>query len=192
VELERHLGRDVIGYARIETRERWFDDLPADDLTEVSGLGGIRWRALRNLEVELGGGYGQINFHSGQTTPGAVGILQLKGELEGGWRWNAGVTRMLTSDISGFNYAETVGHVGIEKQLGPRTRATIDAFGGQFDNQAPGIGNQKYYAVEAALRRQLTRTLQAGLVFRHWQTEGQGDLNDVTQNRVLLEFKYRR
>jgi len=46
--------------------------------------------------------------------------------------------------------------------------------------------------VEAALRHQLTRTLQGGLVFRHWQTDGQGDLNDVTQNRVLLEFKYRR
>jgi hypothetical protein len=192
VELQHNLGRDLIGYARIETRERWFDDLPADDLTEVSGLGGIRWRALRNLEIELGGGYGQIDFHSGPTTPGAIGILQLKGDFEGGWRWNAGVTRMLTSDISGFNYAETVGHVGIEKQLGPRTRATVDAFGGQFDNQAPGVGNQKYYAVEAALRHQLTRTLQAGLVFRHWKTDGQSDLNDVTQNRVLLEFKYRR
>ncbi|HTF35708.1 MAG TPA: hypothetical protein VK714_18645 [Myxococcota bacterium] len=192
VELQRGMGREVIGYARLTTRERWFDDLPQDDLTEVSGLAGIRWRALRNVEVELGGGYGQIDFHSGPTTPGAIGLLQLKGDLEGGWRWNAGVTRMLTSDISGFNYAETVGHAGLEKQLGPRMRATIDAFGGQFDNQAPGVGNQKYYAVEAALRRQLTRTLQAGLVVRHWQTYGQGDLSNVTQNRVLLEFKYRR
>jgi len=192
VELERALGRDLIGYTRVEIRERWFDDLPADDLTQVSGLGGIRWRALRNLEVELGGGYGQIDFHSGPTTPGAIGILQLKGDFAGGWRWNAGVSRMLTSDISGFNYSETVGHAGIEKQLGPRMRATLDAFGGQFDNQAPGVGNQKYYAVEAALRRQLTRTLQAGLVVRHWQTYGQGDLSDVTQNRVLLEIKYRR
>ncbi|HME72312.1 MAG TPA: hypothetical protein VKM54_20965 [Myxococcota bacterium] len=192
VELQRGMGREVIGYARVTTRERWFDALPQDDLTEVSGLAGIRWRALRNIEVELGGGYGQIDFHSGATTPGAIGLLQLKGDLEGGWRWNAGVTRMLTSDISGFNYAETVGHAGIEKQLGPRMRATVDAFGGQFDNQAPGVGNQKYYAVEAALRRQLTRTLQAGLVVRHWQTYGQGDLSNVTQNRVLLEFKYRR
>jgi len=192
VELQHGLGRDLIGYARVLTRERWFDDLPQDDLTEVSGMGGIRWRASRLAEVELGGGYGQIDFHSGPTKPGAVGLLQVKGDLEGGWHWSAGVTRLLTTEISGFNYAETVGHVGIEKQLGPRMRATLDAFGGQFDNQAPGVGNQKYYAVEAAIRRQLTRTLQSGLLVRHWQTNGQGDLNDVTQNRVMLEFTYRR
>lgn len=192
VELERSLGRNTIGYARVMTRERWFDDLPEDDLTEVSGLAGIRCRALRHVEFELAGGYGQISFHSGPVTPGAIGLLQLKGDLEGGWRWNAGITRMLTSDISGFNYAETVAHAGIEKQLGPRMRATLDALGGQFDNQAPGVGNQKYYAVEAALHRQLTRTIQSGVVFRHWHTDGKGDLSNVTQNRVLLELTYRR
>ena len=45
---------------------------------------------------------------------------------------------------------------------------------------------------ETALKDALAQLEQAGLVFRHWQTDGQGDLSDVTQNRVLLEFKYRR
>jgi hypothetical protein len=192
IELQRGFDRRTIGYARILARDRAYESASNYSFVEVSGLLGLRFRGPAQTELEIAGGYGQLNYRDGPTKPTALGLLELSGVLDGGWRWHAGVSRNFTTDFSIYDYAETSGRVGVEKELGPRTRATVEVSGGQFNSEAPDVGNQTYWAVEAALRRQLNRTMQAGLVFRHWQTHGEGSLRDITQNRVILELKYRR
>ncbi len=192
LELQRGFDRRTVAFARILARDRAYESATEYSFVEFSGLLGLRLRGPAQTELEIAGGYGHLDYRDGPAKPTALGLIELRGALDGGWRWHAGVSRNFTTDFSIYDYAETSGRVGLEKELGPRTRATVEFSGGQFNSEAPDVGNQTYWAVETALRRQLNRTMQAGLVFRHWQTNGDGSLHDVTQNRVILELKYRR
>jgi hypothetical protein len=191
-ELQRGFGRRTTAYLRALARERWFDELPESDFSEVAGLAGVRVRGPARTEIELAGGYGRLDYAEGGPTPHVLGLAQVRGTVGAGWRWSGGIQRRFTGDVTGNEFVENTARVSLERQLGARTQLRIAAYGGMTDDHARNGQDLEWVGAELGIRRQITRHVQAGLVFRHWRSDGSLPKDSVRQNRVTLELYYRR
>jgi hypothetical protein len=120
-----------------------------------------------------------------------VGRVTLDYQLPRGWAIEGSVGRTLTSQAVGVDFDETFARLGVEKQLGSRTRAYLGFWWNSFDSGLAGQRENSSYAVEFSLRRQLTRRIEAELGYRYWSNGGDLSADDFNQNRATLAFTYR-
>jgi hypothetical protein len=192
LEFRSPFGRRSSTYARAQFRQRFFDESPRSDHWDLTALIGLRSRWLRNVEIQIAGGWGLISFDSRGDVHRFLGEASLRHRLPSGWSWNLSAAHKFTADLSGNDFVETTGELGVEKRFGERMSASAKAFLSRFDDAAWDRGGNLFGGVEVAIHRQLSRRAQVKLTYRHWRNGGDYDFDDFRQNRLALEFSYRR
>ena len=61
----------------------------------------------------------------------------------------------------------------------------------RFDGDVGADAANLFGGTELRIRRQVTRSLQLALSYRHWRNRGAFDLDDFSQNRIALELDFR-
>ena len=191
-EVSNPLGRKSSVFLRAQSRYRTFDESSEFDFVEVFGVGGIRSRWLRNVEVSLSGGYGLVEYLEQSSTKRFLADGRILWRLPRGWSTHLNVHNKFTADLTGRDYVETAGTFGVEKRLGPRTDFLVEGFLTRFDGDSFSEGSSLFGGVRARVRRQLTRRVQFALTYRHWNRGGGEDIDDFYQNRLSLMLSYRR
>jgi hypothetical protein len=189
LEYQEPLGRRTAAYARAQTGYRTFDDSPRSDNLDYSLLLGLRSQRFRNTEIDIAGGYGRIQFSSLGDQPRILGRASLRHRLESGWSWRIGVNHLSSADLLGNEALETTGSLGLEKRFADgRTAAGATIFITRFDTESWSDGANLFGGAELLVRRQLSRRTQVRLSYRHWRNQGGHELDDMLQNRLLLEL----
>jgi hypothetical protein len=191
IEGQYSLGRRALLFARGLARKRDFDELSGSDFTEFSGVLGMRTQWARRIWLEVSGGYGTVNYDGLPNDGRFVSRATLEYRLQRGWTLKTSFSRTLTSDAAGVEFAETYARLGLEKRLGSRTRAYLGLWWNRFNSDASGSRRNSSTAFETSVRHQLTRHIEAALVYRHWRNGGDNSADDFRQNRVTLAFSYR-
>jgi hypothetical protein len=189
LEYQEPLGRRTSGYARAQAGYRSFDDSPRSDDLDYSLLLGVRSLRFRNTEIDVAGGYGRIHFSSLGDQPRIMGRASLRHRLASGWSWLLGLNHLTSADLQGNAALETTGRIGVEKRFADgRTAATASLFITRFDSKSWSGGADLFGGAELQVRRQLTRRAQLRVSYRHWNNQGDYQLDDMQQNRLLLEL----
>ena len=191
--LEGGAGKDTLhGNEDADTFVFGAESVVDSDFVDVFGLGGIRSRGLRNLEISLAGGYGLVEYLDQGSTQRFLGDGRILARLPRGWTTHLNVHNKFTADLTGRDYVETTGKIGVEKRLGPRTEFMVEGFLTHFDGDSFDEESNLFGGVRARVRRQLTRRMQLALTYRHWNNGGDQSIDDFHQNRLSLMLSYRR
>ena len=192
LEYQEPLGRRTSGYARAQAGYRAFDDSPRSDNLDYSLLLGVRSLRLRNTEIDVAGGYGRIHFSSLGAQPRIMGRASLRYRLPSGWSWRLGANHLSSADLLGNAALETTGSLGVEKRFADgRTSAGVNLFITRFDTKSWSGGANLFGGAELQVRRQLSRSTQVRISYRHWNNRGGYELDDMVQNRLLVELALR-
>lgn len=191
-EFKNPLGRRHSAYTRLQVRRRLFDDSPLSDHTDLSLLVGVRSRWSRNLEFALAAGWGLIAFDSQGLQERFLGEGRLEHRLRAGWSWRASLVNKFTADLAGNPFVETTGRLVLEKRFGTRTLWSAGGFLSRFENKSWDHPVNLFGGFEASVRRQMTRRAQLKLAYRYWINGGDCAFDDFRQNRIVVEFLYRR
>ncbi len=188
-EYREPLGTRTAAYVRAETGYRTFDDSSRSDNLDYSLLVGLHSQRFRNAEIDLAGGYGQIRFDSLGTQPRIVGRASLRYRLPYDWTWNIGVNHLTSADLMGNSALETTGNIGVEKRFEDgRTAAGVNVFLTRYDSNSLGSGSNLFGGAQIQVRRQLTRHTQLRISYRFWDNQGDYKVDDMQQNRLLVEL----
>ena len=189
LEYQEPLGRRTSGYARAQAGYRSFDDSARSNHLDYSLLLGVRSLRFRNVEIDVAGGYGRIHFSSLGAEPRIMGRANLRYRLPSGFTWRIGANHLSSADLLGNAALETTGSLGLEKRFGDgRTSAALNLFITRFDTESWSGGANLFGGAELQVRRQLTRAVQARISYRHWNNQGGYHLDDMLQNRLLVEL----
>jgi len=189
LEYQEPLGTRTYGYARAQAAYRSFDDSPRSDDLDYSLLVGVRSLRFRNAEIDVAGGYGRIQFSSLGDQPRIMGRANLRYRLESGWSWQLGVNHLTSADLLGNAALETTGRIGVEKRFADgRTAAAVNLFVTRYDSKSWSGGADLFGGAEVQVRRQLSRRTQLRVSYRHWSNQGGYKLDDMQQNRLMLEL----
>jgi hypothetical protein len=189
LEYQEPLGRRTSGYARAQAGYRSFDDSSRSDNLDYSLLLGVRSLRFRNTEIDVAGGYGQIQFNSLGDKPRILGRANLRYRMPSGWSWRLGMNHLTSADLQGNSALETTGSIGVEKRFADgRTAAGVNLFVTRFDSKSWSGGANWFGGGELLVRRQMSRRTQLRASYRHWNNQGDYDLDDMQQNRLLIEL----
>lgn len=190
-EIQNPLGRLTSVYLRSQFRSRWFDDAPRSDHMDVSLLAGVRTRRFRNLEIEMAGGWGYLIYDEEGDRQRFLARSSIRHRLPRGWSWQLAAASRFSEDLTAEQFTETSVKLGVEKRFGERTAATLSLFAASFESENKDRDENLWAGGEIAVRRQLTRKMQARVRYRHWRNAGDYDFDDFYQNQIALELSYR-
>lgn len=192
LELQTPFGDRTSLYARSQFRYRSFAESEVPDQGEITVMAGARTRRFRNIELDLAAGWGLISFESRDNVQRFVGEGSLRYRLPSGWSWLVSAANRFISDLSGNNFVETTGRMSIQKYFGDLTSASVAVFVSRLENDAWGTDENLFGGAEVRVRRQVARHADVSLTYRYWDNGGDYSFDDFSQNRVALEFWYRR
>ena len=133
VELAQALGRRSAVYLKGGARYRSFDEADFSDHTAYLAQLGLRTRWRSRLRLELAGGWGLVDFRSREDVPRFLGSAKLEYRAGSGWTFDLGAHQRFTSDLTGGEFVDTTGRIGVEKYFGRRTAAEITGFVSYLD-----------------------------------------------------------
>lgn len=191
VEGRHELGRDREVFGRFTTARRTYPDLETADFVEYFGTVGARAQLTPRIRLDVGVGWGVLDFDEEDDESRFVGELGLTWELPREWTLRLSGGRSLSSDVVGTDFAETNVRFEVRKKLGRRTTAIATVFWSQFDTNAIEQAQNEVIAGELRLRREITARIDAELAWRRWKNTGDFENDDFTQNRVTLALVYR-
>lgn len=191
LELTQTLGRRSAVYLKGQARYRSFDEAGFSDHTAYLAQLGLRTKWSSRLRMELAGGWGLVDFRSREDVPRFLGSAKLEYRAGSGCTFDLGAHQRFTSDLTGAEFVDTTGRIGVEKYFGRRTAAEITGFLSYLDSESTSPGTNVFGGVELRVRRQLSRRLQLGVAYRYWHNAGAYALDDFAQNRVMLTLGYR-
>jgi hypothetical protein len=190
-EFRTPLGERTSAFARTQASYRDFTENSDASHANLSLLMGVRSQHWANLEAELSGGVGYLQFSGLGSAMRALGDARLLYRFENGWSvWLSGLARM-SPDLSGDDALQTTGEVGVEKRFDPATAAAVRLFATRYAGHLPTSQADLFGAVEVRLRRQLSRRLQVGVTYRHWRNAGAFGADDFDQNLVGVDLGFR-
>jgi hypothetical protein len=89
----------------------------------------------------------------------------------------------------GNSALETTGNIGVEKRFEDgRTAAGVNFFLTRYDSNSLGSGPNLFGGAQIQVRRQLTRNTQLRISYRFWDNQGDYKIDDMQQNRLLVEL----
>ena len=191
-EVQSPLFRHVRTFLRAQLRQRVFDDTGRTDFRDASLLAGIRKEWVRDLSLDVAGGYGLVDRDEGDNESRFLGRAALEYRTDSGWRFDLSLRNQFSADLAGNDFVDTTGRLEVEKHFGTRTAALASFFVTRLENDSWDADQNLYGGAEIELRRKLSRSTQLSLSYRYWQNGGDYELDDFQQNRVALEFTYRR
>ena len=185
-EARYELGREREVFARLSAARRTFPSFETADFVEYFGTLGTRSQITPRIRLELGLGWGVLDFDDQGSESRFVAELGLTYQLPRDWRLRVAGGRTLSSDVAGTDFAETNARLEVRKALGRRTTVIATAFWSDFDNNAVAQAQNEVVAGELRLERQITPRVRADLSYRRWKNMGDFESDDFTQNRVIL------
>lgn len=189
-QLDSPLGERTTLWARTQAGYRDFDGLSDPDHSNVSVLLGVHSERWVGVELEAAAGGGAVLFAGLGTGYRALARARALKRFEGGLSvWLSG-GYLRTPDLSGDAVGESTGELGFEQRFGSATALGLRLFLTHYDAPLQGGGSNLFGGGELALRRQLTRRLQVGVAYRHWNNGGSFSADDFEQNRVGVSFGY--
>ncbi len=191
-EFQNPVGERSAWYLRGESHYRSFNETAVTDHFDVSVMLGLRTRRFRNMEIDLAAGWGVISFASRDDVQRFVGEGTLRFRQSGGWTWIGSAANRFVADLSGNNFVETTGRMGIEKYFGDDTQLSGAVFVSRLENDAWDIDSNLFGGVELRGSHRLGRYTEISLTYRYWQNAGHYSSDDFDQNRFALELVYRR
>ena len=69
-----------------------------------------------------------------------------------------------------------------------RTAAGVNVFLTRYDSNTLGSGSNLFGGAQIQVRRQLTRHTQVRISYRFWDNQGDYKVDDMQQNRLLVEL----
>ncbi|MCH8891166.1 MAG: ABC transporter ATP-binding protein [Myxococcales bacterium] len=192
LEVQTPFGERSSLYARSELEIRTYEETEIPDRGEFSILFGARSRYFRNVEIDVAGGYGMVAFKSNDDLHRFVGEGSLRVRLPNGWALRASAANRFVSDLSGNVFVETTGRMGIEKHFGEMISASIAAFISRLENDAWAIPKNLFGGAEFRIQSRIGRHTVVAITYRYWENAGDFSIDDFNQDRVALEFFYRR
>ena len=202
LELQTPFGERTSLYARSEFEYRTYSEFEVPDRTEFTILFGARSRYFGNLEIDVAGGYGMVAFQSNDDLHRFVGEGSLRYRLPNGWALRASAANRFVSELSGNVFVETTGRMGIEKHFGEMISASVSAFISRLENDAWNVRTNLFGGAEFRIQSRIGRHTVVAITYRYWENAGDfwywdrtGStmlMDDFNQNRVALEFFYRR
>lgn len=191
-EFQNPLEERSAWYVRGQGRYRSFDETAVTDHGDISIMLGIRTRRFRNIELDFAAGWGVIYFAERDNVQRFVGEGSLRLRRASGWTWVVSAANRFVADLSGNNFVETTGRMGVEKYLGDDTQFSGAVFFSRLENDAWETDSNLFGGVELRGIHRLGRTTEISLTYRHWRNAGQFSSDDFEQNRLVLELVYRR
>ncbi len=192
LELQTPFGKRSSLYARSQLEFRTYAEAEVPDRGEFAILFGARSRYIRNLEIDVAAGYGMVAFKSNDDLHRVVGEGSLRYRLPGGWALRASGANRFVSDLSGNVFVETTARRGIEKHFGEMLSASVAAFVSRLENDAWSLSKNLFGGAEFRIQSRIGRHTKVALTYRYWENAGNFSMDDFDQNRVALEFFYRR
>jgi hypothetical protein len=192
LEVQTPFGERSSLYARSEFEFRTYSESEVPDRGEFAILFGARSRYFRNVEIDVAGGYGLVAFQSNDDLHRFVGEGSLRYRLPNGWALRASAANRFVSDLSGNVFAETTGRMGIEKHFGEMISASVAAFISRLENDAWGVPKNLFGGAEFRIQSRIGRHTVVAITYRYWENAGDYAKDDFDQDRVALEFFYRR
>ena len=178
-------------WARTQASYRDFTEFSSADHTNLSLLIGVDSERWLGLELEAAVGGGSVFFNGLGTALRAVGRLRALRRFENGLSIWLGARYLHSPDLTGGEVDESRGEIGFEQRFGSATALRVRGFITYYDAPLVGGGSNLFGGGEFSLRRQLSRRIQIGLVYRHWTNGGSFSADDFSQNRVGLELGFR-
>ena len=191
-ELQTPFGERSSLYARSELEIRTYEETEIPDRGEFSILFGARSRYFRNVEIDVAVGYGMVAFKSNDDLHRFVGEGSLRYRLPNGWALRASAANRTVSDLPGNVFVETTGRMGIEKHFGEMISASVAGFISRLENEAWNIPKNLFGGAEFRVQSRIGRHTVVAVTYRYWDNAGDFSMDDFDQNRVALEFFYRR
>ena len=188
VELQTPIAGEVRGFVRAQGGYRFFADDSDADHANVGGSLGVRV-PFGGGSLELGGGGGWLDFAGLPDRPRALGRALLRLDLPAGFTTSVGATQLLSANLAGRRVIETDARIELERWFGRRTAASVALFGTRYDDDSLG-GVDLFGGIEAGVRRQLTRSFQLVVRYRHWNNAGELGGDDFSQNRGTVELHF--
>jgi len=192
LELQTPFGERNSLYTRSEFEYRTYSESEVPDREEFTILAGLRTRHFRNVEIDVAVGYGMVAFESSDDLHRFVGEGSLRWRLPEGWTWRVSAANRFVSDLAGNVFVETTGRMGIEKQFGELISASVAAFVSRLENEAWNVPKNLFGGAECRIESRVGRHTVVALTYRYWDNAGDFSMDDFSQDRVALEFFYRR
>jgi len=192
LEVQTPFGERSSLYARSELEFRTYSESEVPDRGEFAILVGARSRYFRNVEIDVAAGYGMVAFKSNDDLHRFVGEGSLRYRLPNGWTLRASAANRFVSDLSGNVFAETTGRMGVEKHFGEMVSASIAAFISRLENEAWNTPKNLFGGAEFRIQSRIGRHSVVAITYRYWDNAGDFSQDDFNQDRVALEFFYRR
>lgn len=192
LELQTPFGERSSLYARSDLEFRTYSESAVPDRGEFAILVGARSRYFRNVEIDVAAGYGMVAFKSNDDLHRFVGEGSLRYRLPNGWALRASAANRFVSDLPGNVFVETTGRLGVEKYFGEMLSASIAAFISRLENEAWNIPKNLFGGAEFRIQSRIGRHTVVAITYRYWDNAGDFSIDDFDQNRVALEFFYRR
>ena len=192
LELQTPFGERNSLYARGEFEYRTYSEFEVPDRGEIAIMFGARTRRFRNVEIDVAAGYGVVTFESSDDLHRFVGEGSLRYRLPGGWTWRVSAANRFVSDLAGNVFVETTGRMGIEKHFGELISASVAAFISRLENEAWNVPKNLFGGAEFRVQSRIGRHTVVAITYRYWENAGDFSTDDFNQDRVALEFFYRR
>jgi hypothetical protein len=202
LELQTPFGERNSLYARSEFEYRTYSESAVPDRGEFAILVGARTRRFRNVEIDVAAGFGMVAFESRDDLYRFVGEGSLRYRLPNGWTWRVSAANRFVTELSGNVFVETTGRMGIEKYFGEMISASVSAFISRLENDAWNVRKNLFGGAEFRIQSRIGRHTVVAITYRYWDNGGdfwywnndrtQMLKDDFSQNRVALEFFYRR
>jgi hypothetical protein len=153
---------------------------------------GARSRYFRNIEIDVAAGFGMVAFKSNDDLYRFVGEGSLRYRLPNGWALRASAANRFVSDLPGNVFVETTGRLGIEKHFGEMISASVAAFISRLENEAWNVPKNLFGGAEFRIQSRIGRHTVVAITYRYWDNAGDFSMDDFNQDRVAIEFFYRR
>lgn len=190
-EVASPLGERSRMWARTQASYRDFAAFSGADHTNLSMLLGVDSECWDGFELEAAVGGGALFFDRLGTGYRVLARARVLQRFDNGFSvWLKG-RYVKSPDLTGGQVDESRGELGFEQRFGSATALRVRGFLTHYDAPIAGPGSNLFGGGELSLRRQLTRRIQLGLVYRYWHNGGSFALDDFSQNRVGLEFGFR-
>ncbi|HXV36384.1 MAG TPA: outer membrane beta-barrel protein [Myxococcota bacterium] len=192
LEFQTPLGERNSVYARSELLHRSYHETEVADRSQFTIQLGARTRRFRNVEIDVAGGFGMVVFESRDDLRSFVGDASLRYRLPNGWTWRVSAANRFVTDLAGSTYVETTGRMGFEKHFGEWLSTSIAAFVSQLENDAWNLPHNLFGGAEVRVQSRVGRHTTVAFTYRYWDNAGNYALDDFNQDRVAIEFFYRR
>jgi len=192
LEFQTPVGKRSSLYAHSDLEYRTYSENAIPDRGEFTILFGARSRHFRNVEIDVSAGYGLVAFKSNDDLHRFVGEGSLRYRLPEGWSLRASAANRFVTDLPGNVFVETTGRMEIEKRFGEMLSASVAGFVSRLENEAWNVPKNLFGGAEFRLESRVGRHTKVALTYRYWDNAGDFSMDDFDQNRVALEFSYRR